>query len=171
MRKLILFLVITVTAVLAAGVASATAGSIYATGAGWVSFQPFTPKHYIHFDVSAHTGPSGDFGHLGFTVNDPTFPLDVRTTLDCVNVFAAPLVNGDAWVSGTVTSVSPQPNAYGVMPGDRQETYLVDGGNPSATTPVDTFDPFLGEIAPCKTLGDFGSFPDVTQGNINISTG
>jgi hypothetical protein len=150
---------------------AATAGSIRATGAGWVSFQPFTPKHYIHFDVSAHTGPQGDFGQVGFTINDPNAPLETKTDLDCVNVFPFPLVGGGAWVAGTVTKASPQPNIYAVTPGDRLEFYLVDGGSPSGTVPVDQFQAFF-EFAPCKTLGpEFGYFPNVTQGNVNISTG
>jgi hypothetical protein len=172
MRKVLLFLVVAgLLAFFGANASQAAgAGDIHATGGGWVSFQPFTPKHYIHFEVSAHEQPLVDFGQVAWRLENPTFPIAVRVALDCVNIFPAPLVTGAAWVSGTVTSVSPQPNAFGIMPGDRQETYLVDGGSPSSTTPVDDFEPVIGEIAPCKLLGDFGNFMDVTQGNINIKT-
>ena len=57
MRKLLLLLPAVVLATLAffgATASSASAGSIYATGAGWVSFQPFTGKHYWHF-MCLHT--------------------------------------------------------------------------------------------------------------------
>src|SRR5438094_8001325 len=171
MRKLLLLLPAMVLATLAffgATASSASAGSIYATGAGWVSFQPFTGKHYWHFDVSAHSGPQGDQGQVGFTINDPTAPLQRQVELDCVDIFPVLGLNGAAWVAGTVTKASPQPNFYAITPGTRLEFYFVDGGNPSAT-PVDEFDPFF-EFAPCDTLGFFGYSPDVTQGNVNIST-
>jgi hypothetical protein len=70
-----------------------------------------------------------------------------------------------------VTKVSPQPNLYGIMPGDQLLFYAVDGGQPSATTPVDQFDGFFGTAGACKTLSFLGYAPDVTQGNVNISTG
>jgi hypothetical protein len=173
MRKPFLFVAVVVAliAAFAATASRAEAAAIKATGAGWVSFQPVTPKHYVHFEVSARERPLVDFGQVDWRLEEPTTPIAVRVDLDCVNIFPAPLVTGAAWVAGTVTSVSPQPNFFGVMPGDRQEFYLVDGGNPSATTPVDEFSPLFSEAAPCKTLGDIGYFPDVTQGNVNISTG
>ncbi|MGB2875087.1 MAG: hypothetical protein WBB76_06380, partial [Gaiellaceae bacterium] len=76
MRKLILSLaVVALLGFFGANATGAAAGDIHATGAGWVSFQPATPKHFAHFDVSAHQGPSGGFGQLGFTINYPTFTL------------------------------------------------------------------------------------------------
>jgi hypothetical protein len=167
MRKLVLFLAVAGLLAFVGANASraAAAGDIHATGAGWVSFPPFTGKHYWHFDVSAH---EPDTGQVGFTINDPDFPLQTKTVLDCVNIFPVLGLNGGAWVAGTVTKASPQPNAYLITPGDRLEFYFVDGGNPS-TTPVDEFAPFF-EFAPCHTLTFDGYFPDVTQGNVNIKT-
>ena len=107
---------------------------------------------------------------MGFTVNDPTAPLQSKVNLDCVNIFPVLGLNGAAWVAGTVTKASPQPNVYSVTPGTRLEFYFVDGGDPSATAPVDEFVPFF-EFAPCNALSFSGYFPDVTQGNVNISTG
>jgi hypothetical protein len=169
MRKssfLVLVAVLATLAFLGATAAVASASSIYATGAGWESFPPFTGKHFIHFDVSAHTGPQGDFGQVHYSVPDQAFAVTVN--VDCVNVFPFTGLQGVAWVGGPITKVTP---GFGLAPGDQLAFYAVDGGNPSSTTPVDEFDGFFGSPQVCKALSFIGYGPDVTQGNVNISTG
>jgi hypothetical protein len=167
MRKLVLFLAVAgLLAFFGATASRAVAGGdVHATGAGASGFGGF--NHAIQFQVSAHQAP--DQGQVGFSFSDPFSPLDARVSLDCVNVFPVVGLNGAAWVAGTVTRASPQPNVYAITPGTRLEFYLVDGGNPSAA-PVDTFDVFY-EFAPCDTLPFFGNFMNVTQGNVEIKTG
>jgi hypothetical protein len=167
MRKLVLFLAIAgLLAFFGANASSAAAaGDIHATGAGSIAFAG--SKHALQFQVSAHDTP--DHGQVGFSISDPFAPLNTKTDLDCVDVFPVLGLNGAAWVAGTVTQASPQPNVYGVVPGTRLEFYLVDGGDPSAS-PVDEFEAFF-EFAPCDTIGFIGYFPNVTQGNVEIKTG
>jgi hypothetical protein len=174
MRRSLFFVCVGILATAAfASVAGTTAATnsgadIYATGGGWEG--AFGQKHFVHFDVSAHTGPQGDFGQIGYTINESAAPLNVSVNVDCVNVFPIPGLQGGAWVGGAVTKVSPQPNVYGIAPGDQLAFYAVDGGNPSAA-PVDEFVAFFGLPGACKTLPFFGYYPDVTQGNVNIKTG
>jgi hypothetical protein len=173
MRKCLLLLPAVVLATVAffgATASSASASAIYATGGGWVSVPLLTSKHYIHFDISAHSGPQGDHGQFGFTINDPTAPLDVKVNVDCLNVFPF-LGMGVAWGGGAITKVSPQPNYASLMPGDQLVFYAVDGGQPSGTAPVDEFIPDFGAPQLCKTLTFTGYNPEVTQGNVNISAG
>src|SRR5207302_5482599 len=65
MRKLLCLPAVIVLAVAAfagastsAAAAPNTGANIYATGGGWIGFVGQT--RFIHFDVSAHTGPQGD---------------------------------------------------------------------------------------------------------------
>jgi hypothetical protein len=169
MRKSFVLVLALVAALVALAAASAASAASIATGAG--SETGFGGgKHLIQFELSAHSGPQGDHGQVRFQVNEPTAPLDVSYRVDCLNVFAMP-ANGAAWISGTVTRVSPQPNAYAIAPGDRLFSYAVDGGNPSGTVPVDEFAEFIDFGVDCHLLTPFGSSPNVTQGNVNISPG
>jgi hypothetical protein len=75
-----------------------------------------------------------------------------------------------AWVDGPVTSVSPQPNFAGVTVGTRLAFQAIDGGEPSATGMVDSFDAFL-ETVSCKNRPLIPFTPNVTQGNVVVKTG
>jgi len=152
-----------------AGAAGASGGGPYAygVGGGWMGFAP--GEHVAHFAFSAHEGPNGDFGQVHWNLEDPQLPLDVTISVDCVNVFPS-LVGGTAWMDGPVTKVSPQPNAYTITVGTRLAFEAVDSGLPSATTMVDEFDAFY-ETTPCKLQPPMYLGPDVTQGNIVVSTG
>jgi hypothetical protein len=169
MRRVGLFLAV-VIAFMGAAVSPAAAGpDIHATGGGWVSFAGFPPK-LVHFDISAHDRAGGDFGQVGFSINEPFTPFTARVDLDCVNIFPFAPFRGVAWVAGVVTNADPQPNPYLITPGTRMEFYLVDNGTPSGGRPVDLWDFFI-EFAPCDALPFAGYNPNVTYGNINIATG
>lgn len=172
MRKALLLLSVLVVAVMALVAATtANAASIYAVGAGSTDLGTGN-KHFIQFSVSAHNGKTRDSGQVQFQINDPTFELDVRVAVDCVNVFPFLLTNGAAWITGAATRVSPQPNFFGIVPGDRLDFYALDGGNQSSSAPVDQFDPVLiPNPLPCELFPAFPYGPNVTQGNVNISTG
>jgi len=75
-----------------------------------------------------------------------------------------------AWVDGPGTSVSPQPNFAGVTVGTRLAFQAIDGGEPSATGMVDSFDAFLEPVS-CKNRPLIPFTPNVTQGNVVVKTG
>jgi hypothetical protein len=146
--------------------ALAAGADVYAVGAGKVSLGG--TMHAITFSLSAHTGPQGDFGTFKWTQDeDVFFPLEVRVDVDCVDVFPTG-TGGGAWVQGQVKSVSPNPNVFGIAPGDENMIYLADNGNPGSVV-ADEINGVFFSIPPqiCKGLGPSGGFP-ITQGNINI---
>jgi hypothetical protein len=146
----------------------ATAGSVKGTGGGWVGFFDTSVK-YVQFSLSAHEGPNGDFGQTQFTITDEFgFPLDLRAKLDCVHVFAQPPFRGTMWASGIVTSVDDPTGTYFIFPGDTIYVSAFDGGDPSATAPVDDFEVWYDLHVSCKSLDANVEPPDVTQGNIVI---
>jgi hypothetical protein len=159
-------LVVLSVALWATGTAAAGANA-YGVGGGWTGFAP--GERIAHFAFSAHEGPNGDFGQVHWNLEDPDFPLNVTVDVDCVNVFPS-LFGGAAWIDGPVTSVSPQPNFAGVTVGTRLAFQAVDGGSPSSTTMVDSFDAFL-EAVSCKAQPLIPLTPNVTQGNVVVRTG
>src|SRR6478735_9201966 len=70
MRKSFVLVLALVAALVALAAASAaSAASIYATGAGSQDFAG--NKHFIQFELSAHSGPQGDHGKVRFQINPP----------------------------------------------------------------------------------------------------
>jgi hypothetical protein len=128
---------------------------------------------FFTFDLSAHTGPNGDFGHVGGTVEGPagdevSYWIDV----DCVSVNTAFVPIPSATIGGIVKRASPTPNTFGINVGDRVLVIAEDGGNPSAR-PVDSFSPpqpASGASDLCKFVAAHVSPADVTQGNIVLKT-
>jgi hypothetical protein len=174
MRKLVLLAVLlAVSALQGVGIPAAWAdpgADIKGVGGGWVGFPPGTDVKYVQFSFSAHSGPKGDFGQAGFKITDELFPLDLKADLDCVSVFPLPPFRGGTWFSGLVTKVDDPTGAYFIFPGDRVYFSGFDGGDPS-DRPVDNLEGWFDLGVPCKDLPPYYSVPDVTQGNIVISTG
>jgi hypothetical protein len=148
--------------------------SAFGTGGGWSGFAP--GERIAHFSFSAHEADNGDFGqvHWSFEYSDlPDLVLDLTVDVDCVNITPS-LFGGNAWIDGVATSVSPQPNYAGVMPGDRLAFQARDGGSPSATGMVDEFDAFAENdaqeigVPDCKARPPLPLSPNVTQGNVVI---
>ena len=136
---------------------------IYAVGGGKTALGTES------FDLSAHIGPQGDFGHWGTKVYSPLGALIVRykVDVDCVNVHGP---GKRAVVKGAVKSVEPTPNTLGVEVGDRMILGVDDEGDPSDATPLDDWfnphsDTFPGN---CKSIVYIANVNNVTQGNINI---
>jgi hypothetical protein len=121
------------------------------------------------FDLSAHTGPRGDFGHYGVKVDDPfTGQERVRYSVDifCVHIHG----ENRGVIKGVVDKVEPTPNVLGVMPGQTVVLGIKDGGSPS-TGPVDDF--FTPHIDPlpalsCKDFTYLANMNNVIQGNVRV---
>jgi hypothetical protein len=147
--------------------AGATGADVYGVGGGSINFA--TGGKAFKFAFSAHTGPQGDFGSYRFTIEPPFTPLDAHVDVDCVNVFPNPPGAG-GWIGGPIKKVTPQPNLFGLKPGDQVLAGMNDFGNPS--DPIrDEFAPFVAGFAQqCKLLGPSGQIP-ISQGNVVISTG
>ena len=155
-------LVLTV-GLMAAPTTAAAGADVYGVGAGSQDFG--TGTKIVKFAFSGHDGPSGDFGSLRYTIEDPTFPLDIHVDLDCVNVFANPPGAG-GWLGGQVKKVTPFPNASGISRGDELVFGINDYGNPSDLLP-DEINGFFGSPQVCEVLGP-SAHPPISQGNINI---
>jgi hypothetical protein len=135
----------------------------------------------VNFDFSAHTGPQGDFGHVGVTQTSPTGALIVKYRLDvnCVHVHGPPGPFNQPFdrglIRGVVTDVTPVPNVLGITEGAGRLIGIVDGGNQGTTSllPPDTFFPFNFDLPGnlCKTFFLLGQANNVTQGNVNIKVG
>ena len=139
---------------------------IYAVGGGWSNLGT------QHFDLSAHVGPNGDFGHYSTRVYDPFGALIVRyrVDIDCVNVHGP---GKRAVIKGEVRSVDPVPNALNVMPGQHVILGVDDESNPGDPLMLDDWfaphtDTFPGD---CKEIVYIAQVNNVNQGNININTG
>lgn len=153
----------------AAGLAAnplAVGADIRAVGGGWSNLGT------QHFDLSAHVGPNGDFGHYGTKVNDPFGALIVqyKVDVDCVNVHGP---GKRAVIKGAVKSVSPVPNLLGITPGHRVILGVDDEGNQGDPVPLDDWfaphaDTFPGN---CKSIVYIANVNNVNQGNINIKLG
>lgn len=136
---------------------------IYAVGGGKTTLGTES------FDLSAHTGPQGDFGHWGTKLYSPTGELIVRykVDVDCVNVHGP---GKRAVIKGAVKSVEPEPNLLGITVGHRTILGVDDEGNPGDPVALDDWfnpnaDTFLGN---CKNIVYIANVNNVTQGNINI---
>lgn len=143
--------------------AARASADLFAVGGGHILDNKFGT-----FDLSAHTGPQGDFGHVGLKV--PAAIDNLYVDVDCVSVYGLPNVVGAAWVTGTVKRVST-PNLLNVDVGDRQAFYVLDAGKPSAV-PVDAFY-FVQGAAPldCRQMPQSVFPPNVSEGNVNIKLG
>ncbi len=144
----------------------AVGADIRAVGGGWSNLGT------QHFDLSAHVGPNGDFGHYGTRVYDPFGALIVeyKVDVDCVNVHGP---GERAVIKGAVKSVSPVPNTLGITPGHRVILGVDDESNPGDPVPMDDWfaphaDTFPGN---CKSIVYIANVNNVNQGNINIKTG
>jgi hypothetical protein len=168
--RAILVAVVALSAVVAPTATANSGAEVKGVGGGWVGFPPLTSERYVQFNFSAHIGATRNFGHVGFVIEDPLFPLDVKVDVDCVNVYPVPPFRGGAWIAGVATSVSPEPNLYFIATGDRLFFSALDGGEPSGSTPVDSLEGWF-DLGDCKLLGPYTPPPDVTHGNIVIETG
>ncbi len=165
-------LVVSGTSLLAADAQSLSGGSsadIYGVGGGKAN------GGMQKFDLSAHEGPNGDFGHVSVTLNDPFGHLIVSYSVNviCVHIHTLTSTTYDRGViKGVVKSVTPVPNLLALDVGDVVDFNIKDGGNPSSVTPVDDFyapgSPGIPPEASCKLFFYTGDLNNVTQGNINI---
>jgi hypothetical protein len=141
---------------------------IYGVGGGKTNYFGIVQK----FDISAHEGPNGDFGHVSVTFYNPLgqVVLGYRADITCVKIHTLTSTAYDrGWLSGVITSVTPVPTVLVPLNvGDVVDFGIKDGGNPSSTTPVDDFYAPNVHVASCKTLFYVGNQNDVTQGNINV---
>jgi hypothetical protein len=144
--------------------AAAANGDIHAVGAGAIDIGGV--RRVVKFAFSGHSRPRGDFGSLRLKRDDPFSPFDLHAEIDCVNVFPFPPGAG-GWLSGLIRRVTPQPNVFGLAPGDRLLVGVNDFGEPS--DPIDDeFNAFKIVPSPlCKLLGPARHIP-IDQGNINI---
>jgi hypothetical protein len=144
----------------------AVGADIYAVGGGKADIGTQS------FDLSAHTGPNGDFGHYGVKVYNPLGALIVRykVDVDCVNVHGPGL---RAVIKGAVKTVEPVPNTLGITPGHRVILGVDDESNPGDPVDLDDWfaphaDTFAGS---CKNIVYIANVNNVNQGNINIKIG
>jgi hypothetical protein len=128
-----------------------------------------------NFDLSAHTGPNGDFGHVGVKLTSPTGELLVSYWVDvtCVHIHGPLLTDqfNRGVIKGVVKKVTPVPNVLGVDKGEVLTFGIKDGGQPSGPTPVDDFDAPNIDVLPgvsCKLIFYVGNFNNVTQGNVTV---
>ena len=122
-----------------------------------------------NFNLSAHSGPNGDFGH----VQESEPGLDVYVDIDCVAVHDG-LAKKSAIISGIVRRVNA--NLFGIDVGDRETFQVDDGGEPrnDAFDAVDAFYflyPAQNAQVDCKTIPPLVLSPDVTEGNIVVRSG
>ena len=130
------------------------------------------------FDMSAHEGPNGDFGHVSVTYYNPLGAVIVSYSVNvtCVNIHSLGL--GTPYdrgvIRGTIKNITPVPNPLGLHVGDVVDFGIKDGGNPSSTAPVDDFfapsSQGVPSTDPCTAFVYYPGFPvgNVTQGNVNI---
>lgn len=163
-------LIVSGTSLLAADARSLSGDSsadIYGVGGGKV--QGGLQK----FNLSAHEGPNGDFGHVAVTFYDPLGRLIVSYSVDvtCVHIHTLTSTTYDRGIiRGVVKSVSPVPNLVGLDVGDPVLFGIKDGGTPSSGPVDDFFAPNSDALPaglPC-TYFYTGNLDNVTQGNVNI---
>jgi hypothetical protein len=142
-------------------------GDAHGTGAGKTS-----PLGFVHFELSAHERPTGDFGQV--SVRTTTGDLSFKIEVTCVNLNALQPTGGAGFIQGVVTQASPVSNVAGIAVGHRHLIAITDGGEPSSIAPVDSFydiipDPFAPNT--CKLMPFTATVPNVEQGNVNIKLG
>jgi hypothetical protein len=141
----------------------------YGVGGGKGNFGGFI--YTFKFDLSTHDGNT-DFGHVSQTfTNFLGFTFSYTLDVDCVHV--DPLTPTIASIGGKVTNVAPsnQPNDFGLQDGQLAMVSVEDGGNPSASAPVDSISRPLTGIDACDALLVPLPPPNVTQGNITVKLG
>ena len=146
----------------------ADGSEVSGTGSGHVDLGG--EQHFVTFNVSAHTGPRGDYGSCRLTFEGSIPPVDVHVNVDCLNAFPqAP--GAGAWVAGVVKKVTPTPNSFQINPGDRMYFFVTDYGNPGSM-PADQIGVFFSPpiFIDCETQVAAGGAP-IETGNINISLG
>jgi hypothetical protein len=112
--------------------ASAAGADVYGVGGGSISLEGRVK--IIKFAFSGHTGPSGGFGRVRVSYEDPLDPLDVHVDVDCVKVVPF-LIGAGGWMGGAVTKVTGQPNGSPIAPGDQFLLGFNDFGEPSDPIP------------------------------------
>jgi hypothetical protein len=129
----------------------------------------------LKFNLSAHEGPDGDFGHVGVTYFDALGNVIVSYSTDviCVHIHTLTSTTFDRGViKGVITKITPVPNPLLLDVGDVVDFGIEDGGNPSSVTPVDDFyapgSPGIPPEDSCKLFTYTGFLHNVTQGNVNI---
>jgi len=144
---------------------------IYGVGGG----KAFNFTGTVSFNLSAHEGPNGDFGHVAVTYYNLLGQqlVSYSTDVTCVNVHTFDFLGpyDRAVVRGVVNRITPVPNILGLDPGDTVDFGLKDGGNPSSGPVDDFFAPSSQGVpatASCKTFTYTGNLNNVTQGNVNI---
>jgi hypothetical protein len=150
-----------------AGTASAQGADIFGVGGGHVINNKFGT-----FNLSAHSSPTRDFGHVSFDLSEPGNELeDLYVDVDCLNAVSISSTVSAATIGGEVRRAGP--NTFGFEPGDRALFFISDGGNPSAPLAVDAIYLFIGQQEDdCKLVPPiFGLPPDVSEGNITIKLG
>jgi hypothetical protein len=143
---------------------------IYGVGAGKTQV-----PQIVKFDISAHEGPDGDFGHVGVTYYDMLGNLIVSysANVTCVKIHTLTSSTYDRGViRGVIKNVTPVPNQMFLDVGDTVDFGIKDGGNQSSPTPVDDFfapsSQGVPPTAPCKAFFYTPTLNNVTQGNVNI---
>jgi hypothetical protein len=143
---------------------------IYGVGGG----KAFNFTGTIQFNMSAHEGPNGDFGHVAVTYFTLTGQqvVSYSTDVTCVNIhnlFTGPYNRGV--IRGVITKITPALNILGLAPGDTVDFEIKDGGDASSGPVDDFFAPGSQGVPPtasCKTFTYLGDANNVTQGNVNI---
>jgi hypothetical protein len=144
---------------------------IYGVGGG----KAFNFTGTVKFNLSAHEGPNGDFGHVSVTYYTLLGEqvVSYSTSVTCVNIhtfdFLGPFDRGV--VRGVIDRITPVPNILGLTTGDTVDFGIKDGGNPSSGAVDDFFPPSSQGVpatASCKTFTYTGNLNNVTQGNVNI---
>jgi hypothetical protein len=143
---------LTATGAVASDSPFAPAGSVLATGAQSLPGGSGADVYGVgggkangglqSFNLSAHEGPNGDFGHVGVTFTDPLGHLIVSYSINvtCVHIHTLTTSTYDRGViRGVVTKVTPVPNLLGLAVGSTVDFGIKDGGNPSSGVPVDDF--------------------------------
>jgi hypothetical protein len=140
---------------------------VYGVGGGQVD------EGFQTFNLSAHEGPNGDFGHVSVTFTNLLGQTIVSYSVNvtCVHIHTLTSSTYDRGViTGVVSRVTPVPNLVGLHTGDRVDFGIKDGGNPSSAPVDDFYAPNAAASATlsCKYFFYTGALSNVTQGNVNI---
>jgi hypothetical protein len=141
---------------------------VYGVGGGKVD------GGFQSFNLSAHEGPNGDFGHVSVTFTNLLLGQTIvsySVNVTCVHIHTLTSNTFDRGViTGTVKSVTPVPNLVGLRVGDSVDFGIKDGGNPSSGPVDDFYAPNAGASTTlsCKSFFYTGALANVTQGNVNI---
>jgi hypothetical protein len=170
MRRLVLLLSVAIALVPVGSVGASNGADIFGVGGGHIINNQFGT-----FDLSAHSSPTRDFGHVAYR----DVSIDIYIDVNCLNAASLGSTAAGATLAGVVRRVSPVPNLFGIEPGDTQLMLINDGGNPSAPVIVGDpgvdafyFIPIVGSPPSCKLVPPFfATPPNVSDGNITIKVG